>query len=293
MSSPSSNQAVSLPAPALLPYISHYAGFRASGLAAGTHAGLPSRHMHLIIALGGSLGGESESLIDVIQMPSAKQSAAKFPALLSGLQDAPAIVRHNGTLYGLHVFLRPLGLPAIFRASGPELASSVLNLSDLWGSAADGLIARLKAAGTWRQRFAILDEELARRLSPIDAPREIAWAWSRLAHAHGALSIQGLSRDLGWSRRHFSERFRRELGVTPKTAARIFRFERACRLMKDERPSLAQAAVACGFHDQAHMTREWAALAGCTPATWIARELPIVQDYELARGDDGSSRSTA
>jgi AraC-like DNA-binding protein len=276
MSAPSSDQAVSLPAPVLRPYIAHYAGFSASGLAPGTHAGLPSRHCHLIIGLAGR--------IDVIQMPNATQRPAAFPALVSGLQDVPAIVRHDGHLHGLHVFLKPLGVRSIFRASGPELASCVFDLSDLWGSAAGRIIERLICAGTWRQRFAILDEEFTRALIPIAPPDELTWAWDRLAQAHGCISIQSLARELGWSRRHFSERFRAELGVAPKTAARVFRFEHACRMIMDERPSLADAACACGYHDQAHMTREWNALAGCTPQNWIARELPIVQDYELAGG---------
>ena len=84
-----------------------------------------------------------------------------------------------------------------------------------------------------------------------------------------------------------SERFREEIGLTPKSAARVFRFERACRLIKDERPRLAQVASACGYYDQAHMTREWNALTGCSPNAWIASELPFLQDYELAGRDNG------
>lgn len=231
-------------------------------------------------------------MIDVVRTPNARQGPARFQALVSGLQDAPAMVRHNGTLHGLHVFFTPLGARAIFRASGPELACGVFDLSDLWGSAADRLISRLQAAREWRERFAILDDEFLRALTPADARREVVWAWGRLLAVHGATSIQDLAREIGWSRRHFGERFQTELGVGPKTAARIFRFERACRMIKDERPGLAEAAAACGYHDQAHMTREWNALAGSTPAAWIARELPIVQDYELAGSHDGSRRNS-
>jgi AraC-like DNA-binding protein len=74
--------------------------------------------------------------------------------------------------------------------------------------------------------------------------------------------------------------------VSPKTAARIFRFERACRLIKDEGPSLAETAFLCGYHDQAHMTHEWQSLAGSTPKHWIAAELPFLQDYELSADYD-------
>ena len=40
-------------------------------------------------------------------------------------------------------------------------------------------------------------------------------------------------------------------------------------------------ATACGYFDQSHFTREWQALAGCSPKTWIARNPPFLQDYEI------------
>ena len=52
MSSLHSEQAVRLPTQALRPFIARYAGYCVQGLPPGTHAGLPSRHVHLIIGLG-------------------------------------------------------------------------------------------------------------------------------------------------------------------------------------------------------------------------------------------------
>ena len=83
-----------------------------------------------------------------------------------------------------------------------------------------------------------------------------------------------------------ADRFRAELGVTPKTAARIFRFERACGLLSHLRQPLADVAAACGYADQAHMTRDWSAFTGASPKAWIGNELPFLQSYELPRGDD-------
>jgi transcriptional regulator GlxA family with amidase domain len=84
-----------------------------------------------------------------------------------------------------------------------------------------------------------------------------------------------------------TDRFRAELGITPKTAARIFRFERACGLIGNLRLPLTEVAAACGYADQAHMTRDWNAFTGTSPKTWIVNELPFLQDYELSGGDDG------
>ena len=271
MSSPISDTAVSLPVPALRQFITEYAGFRASGLPPGTHSGLPSSDVDLIISLGPP--------IDVVQMPKSTQRPSAFTALVSGLQVAPAIVRQVGDAFGLHVFIKPLGVRAILGVASAEISSLVLNLSDIWGNRARDLTEMLLAANTWRQCFAILDRAFISKLNPTSPQPEIAWAWRRLEKTHGAVPIRLLADEIGYSRQHFSGRFRDAIGVTPKSAARVFRFERACRLIKDERASLAHVAASCGYSDQAHMTREWNALAGCSPRAWIAGELPFLQDY--------------
>jgi AraC-like DNA-binding protein len=51
---------------------------------------------------------------------------------------------------------------------------------------------------------------------------------------------------------------RRESGVPPKLFARILRFDHAIRLMRrDQVPSWAELADACGYADQAHLTRDF------------------------------------
>lgn len=279
MSASLPSHAVRLPAPALRPFISHYAGFHATGVSPGTHAGLPSRHVHLILSLAGP--------IEVLQTPGAGAPGA-FAALVGGLQDSPAMVRQGGDMDGLHLFLKPSGVLALLGVSSGELTSRVVHLSDLWARDCELLRERLAETRTWEERFSILDDTFMRRLRPVHEAREMAWAWGRLALAHGLVPVQQVARELGYSRRHFGELFHAGYGVAPKTAARIFRFERACRMIMDERPGLAQVAAACGFHDQAHMTHEWNAMAGCAPLAWIAKELPNLQDYEVAGRDTGN-----
>jgi AraC-like DNA-binding protein len=245
----------------------------------GVHFGRASSEIDLIISLG--------RLIDVLRMPNSTQRPSAFSAFVSGLQDIPAVVRQNEEVFGLHIFIKPLGVRTILGIASREISSLVVSLSDIWGNSADNLVERLAAAKTWHQRFDILDRAFLSRLQEQNPSPEIAWAWHHMEKNHGCVSIHQLADKIGWSRRHFSATFREHVGVTPKSAARVFRFERACRLIKDERPSLADVAASCGYFDQAHLTREWNTLAGCSPKTWIANELPFLQDYELGGGDDG------
>ncbi|HTX23577.1 MAG TPA: helix-turn-helix domain-containing protein [Steroidobacteraceae bacterium] len=269
-----------LPAVALRPYICGYAGFRISGLPPGTIIGSPSRNIHLIISFGAP--------ITVLRMPDRSRSPAAYQALVGGLQLGPALVRQDSEAYGMHVFLTAPGVRSILGVPSAELASLVVDLRDIWGSSIPGLIDRLECARTWPERFRILDEAFTKRLAPCAFAPEIDHAWRELTRSHGCARIQELARTIGWSRRHFSERFRSTLGISPKSAGRIFRFERASRLMKDHH-ALAEVAAACGYYDQAHMSHEWASLAGCSPQEWIAEQLPFVQDYELAGRDPWTS----
>jgi AraC-like DNA-binding protein len=87
----------------------------------------------------------------------------------------------------------------------------------------------------------------------------------------------------GWTGRHLTSRFRAEIGLTPKAAARVIRFDRArmllVRNLTETTPGyrLADLAADCGYFDQAHLAREFRALAGCPPSQWLAEEFRNVQ----------------
>jgi AraC-like DNA-binding protein len=114
----------------------------------------------------------------------------------------------------------------------------------------------------------------------IGEPRaELGWAWRRLCETAGGIGVQELAGEIGWSRRHLTEQFRTEYGLAPKVAARVLRFERAVWQLKAKpQTRLADLAADLGYADQAHLTREWHAIAGCSPRQWMTEELPFVQD---------------
>ncbi len=64
-------------------------------------------------------------------------------------------------------------------------------------------------------------------------------------------------------RQRLADRFRDQVGLTPKVTARVLRLEQAARLLVQHPAS--EVAVAGGYADQAHLSREVQALAGCTP----------------------------
>jgi AraC-like DNA-binding protein len=269
------DHASAAPRPELRPYVAHYGGSSRSGFAPREHAATPSRNLTLIVSFG--------SPIDICAMPHGRQAPGRFQSFVAGLHAAPARVRDPGETHVAHAFLTPLGARTLFGVPAEVLAGRVVALADLLGARARELEERLAEAPDWAGRFAALDGVLARKLEPVEPMREVAWAWRRLVAARGSISIDALARELGWSRRHLTECFRREIGLAPKVSARVLRWERACvRLARPgRRPALSELAADCGYADQSHLTREWVALSGLTPRAWLAEELPFLQDYEL------------
>ena len=248
-----------------------YLGYRIVG-PPGVHRGLPSRHVTFVVAV--------EEI--TVTAPDAA-GVLTATTLVGGLHDRPALITHTGVQTGVQLGVTPDGARALFGLPAGELTGLVVPLDAVLPRAAE-LADRLATAGDWPARFAALDDVLlaavrGRSGRGATPPPEVGYAWRRLLAASGATSVAGLAGEVGWSRRHLAERFRREIGLPPKVAARVLRFERArVELLRPgpagAAPRLADVAVACGYADQAHLTREWRELAGCTPSTWLAEEAP-------------------
>ena len=264
-----------LPAEPLRRYVAAYTGYRQRGLAPARHRGLPSPYLTLIFTLDEPLTIEAH--------PDPGQPPGEFGTLLGGLHSVPALITHAGAQSGIQVALRPLGARALLGLPAGELAELDLPAEAVLGGVCAELRDRVRAAAGWPERFAVLDEILLRRVAPSPgiAP-EVSWAWRQLLRAGGALHVSELAAGTGWSGRHLTSRFRAEIGLTPKAAARVIRFDRARRLLVRKLTAggdylLADLAADCGYFDQAHLAREFRALAGCPPSQWLAEEFRNVQ----------------
>jgi len=238
---------------------------------------VPSRHLGIPISLGDP--------IHLVRSPGSPAPTNRR-AFIVGPSIGPATVAYGKRRDGVFVHLKPNGLFALFGIRPFELSSQTLDLSLIYGDAYDDLMNRLADESGWPGRFAVLDRIFQHSLKPVHTTPELLWAWNELAATGGGLPIHQLAADVGWSRQHLVKRFRHEFGMSPKTAARVFRFERAVGVLKSGRMGLADVAAECGYYDQAHLTLEWNAMAGCSPRTWILRELPFFQYAEFSLLED-------
>lgn len=79
--------------------------------------------------------------------------------------------------------------------------------------------------------------------------------------------LRELARAAGLSPWHLVRAFREQLGQTPQVYQRTLRVKRAQQLLAGPLP-LAEVALACGFTDQSHLTKQFTRTFGITPGEY-------------------------
>ncbi len=256
------------PAPRLRAHVLGYHGYveRTPGVARRIEA--PSGRVVLIVGLGPPI-----RVIDPRDPAGASGTRHSFVA---GLHNAYMLTESGGAQRGLEVTFTPIGAHLFLGLPMDALANRAVELDDLLGAAGRRLAARLREAPTWEARFTLLDAIIAARLADAPAPAAgVAWAWQRLNETGGCLGIGALAAEVGCSPRHLIAQFREQIGLPPKTVARVLRFQRAIRLLeRDDGARWAAIAHDCGYCDQAHFIRDFRAFAGRPPGEFLGRRLP-------------------
>jgi AraC-like DNA-binding protein len=158
-----------------------------------------------------------------------------------------------------------LGLPiSVVADQRPDLA-------DLWGRRARDLAEMAGEAAAPAEGLARLQAGLAEMAHEIEPPaRDIALVFRSFAQGEGMPSLLGR---LGVSERNLRRRCHAAFGYGPKTLERILRFQRFVTLLRQSPGlGLSAAALAAGYADQAHLSREARALSGFSPRE-IRRQL--------------------
>jgi AraC-like DNA-binding protein len=225
-----------------------------------------------------------------IAWPTEPGSRTSQWCLASGLHTRPALIRTHGGQHGIQLGLTPLGCRVLLGTPLAELAHALAGHADLPHGIPEALHDELAGEPSWPRRLARLERHLlaAARASRADVADDLARGWAMLGQRGGRVRTAELARELGWSRRNLLTRFRAEFGLPPSELARIHRLGTAMGLARAG-GRWAQVAADAGYADQAHLIREFVAMAGQTPTQWRADAFPVVQDADGPRPSRSSS----
>ncbi|MEO3845903.1 MULTISPECIES: helix-turn-helix domain-containing protein [unclassified Streptomyces] len=172
----------------------------------------------------------------------------------------------------LEVRLAPLAAYTVLGVPMDGFGEHVVDLIEVFGADGGRLAEQVREAPDWPRRFAPVDAFLWRRLDAGRRPApEVSRAWRLMAASGGTMEIRRMADDVGWSHKHLITQFRRQVGLPPKTAARLVRFQRLLgRLERAPAAGWDELAADCGYADQAHLGRDFRAFAGTTPTAFRA-----------------------
>ena len=188
--------------------------------------------------------------------------------LLVGPQTGPLVRMLSPGATVVSLRLRPESAAAVLGLPAYELADQIVPLDDV-----------LPATRFLCERIAIEPEravatlegavsaQLARRAA---TDRLVAFAVGRLAAR--ASRVSSVAASLFMSERQLRRRLKAAVGLSPKSLERVLRFQRFLALVHSGGWSglgLARTAIALGYADQAHLTRECVYLSGLSPAELI------------------------
>lgn len=212
----------------------------------------------------------------------AGQRRALSGTIVSGAYGHPFVIDTQEHALTMGVHFRPGGAFPFTVAPPGELGNAHVDLALLWGKkTVEELRDRLAGARTHTERFRILEGALIPRALDAREARPIVQLALRALARPGA-SVREIVDSAGVSHRHLTNVFRAEVGMTPKLFARVRRFQRTITLATQRaRTNFALLAAECGYGDQGHLIRDFAAFARATPVDFFSQRKDLVKDHHM------------
>lgn len=248
------------PLPELQPYVGAFWVQEKSSISFSRAVMLPDSYIELIIALGPPQQWELETGLRIDAPSASLVRLQREPMRVHPLQDFRAIGIH------LHAWsARPLV------GKQTNLEEPYIKLDETWQHFARDIEHTVQQQG-YPAAVAHLQQVVAEmyRRSSFDVT-PVRHAGTLLQATHGQLGIYDLADQCYISPSQLQRNFKDYVGVSPKTYARIVRFETICdRLLNDPTYPTLELASEFGYADQAHFIRDFKTLSTQTPREFAA-----------------------
>lgn len=191
-------------------------------------------------------------------------------AVLAGPYSEYAVLDTTNREIVIGAHFRPGGASAFLPMPAGALHNLDVAVEDVWGAdAAREVHDRLVAAPSAEAKFAVFESALLRQARTLERSACVGWAVHELTRGRRVAEVTDA---IGMSGRGFIDAFRRETGYSPKVFARIQRFQRLLRhIRQQDEVDWADLALACGYYDQSHLIRDFRSFSGLSTSAYLSR----------------------
>lgn len=167
------------------------------------------------------------------------------------------------------VRFRPAGLSAFTRIPMAALTDQVVDAHELWGTLAGDTLEQIALATDQPAIAEAVNQLLLHHLKP--QGQALAHHMIRLLYQRfGQYEAASWSRHFNLSERQIERVFQKHVGLSPKTFARVVRFNHTvCHHHRQRLPRLTDLAYAGGYFDQMHFVKEVKSFTGQTPKRYF------------------------
>jgi AraC-like DNA-binding protein len=170
-------------------------------------------------------------------------------------------------IFGVYLF--PYAMSALFDIPAIEFTNQLPELYSFLKTSEHNINERMLSAHDNKARVAIITKFLEARLKKLKRP-EIAFAVTQILKAQGQANITELASQCSTSARSFERNFKEQIGFSPKSFARITRFNSVLCKPRDKQLSLTEMAYNFGYYDQSHFIQDFKTFSGYNPGTYFS-----------------------
>lgn len=228
--------------------------------------------------------GNTEIIIDLTEKPqpiydneTLREIQICRDAWVSGVRTRPiTIPSGKGSRMLIVAFKKGKAFP-FYPFSMREITDTVAGADLVFGRNFYDLREQLLAAKSIDRMFQLVEVFLLHQAG--DAIREdistrcIDYALLNIVNKPSLRCVHKLSKEIGYSQKHFINLFREQVGVTPKQYLKIMRFQRAiCMIEHNEFIEWSHIALKSGYYDQSHFINDFKLFSGFTPNEYKKRK---------------------
>ena len=216
-----------------------------------------------------------------------QRCATTSGSVLSGVQSRFQVIDSAEQEYVAGVAFKPGGTVPFMRVPAHETRDAEIPLDTLWGRHRTAILREhlLEADGV-DAKLDVLEAALRDVWTPPGLHPAVSFALTVFDRAPTTTKIAAVSDSIGLSAKRFIERFKIEVGLTPKRYCRIRRFQRALTLTnRGHSVDWPQVALDCGYFDQAHFINDFRSFAGLTPTGYLSARTPFQNHVKFLQSD--------
>ena len=209
-------------------------------------------------------------------------------SVLTGMRTRFQIIDTDEQAYVAGVVFRAGGTVPFVASPAHELSDADVPLEFLWGrSSVHSVRDQLLSAEGPEAALDTLEATLRQVWREKAAHQAVQYALSSFRSSPSVARVREVTDAIAMSPKRFIERFKADVGVTPKRYCRLLRFQRVVTRAHQRGPTdWAGLALDCGYFDQAHLIHEFREFSGLTPTAYEAQRTTFQNHVTFLQSPD-------